>query len=393
MSRSTFRLVLIISCAHALVHIFELALPSVEMLLAADYGVGKQTTGLLSTYWRLPWGLGALGAGWLVDRVGSQRMLAVYLLGCTAMCCLVGLGPPLPLLFVVMFAMGAFACIYHPAGLALISHVTTLENRPRALGLHGIFGSAGIGSAPFLAALLLTFGFGWQQYYFALAVPGFALGCVFVWRSLSGDPLDSHPATPAELAEQDLVDYVSFFTLTTVAFLQGFVYSAVLSFLPRYLGSWQMDGSQMSRAAVGSYLTGGVLMAGCLGQYLAGHFARAARLERQLAWVTFANVPFLLLMAVAQDGMRMAAAGLFAIVHFMHQPLYNSLIAKYTPRRRRSLCYGFSFAMGLGLGSFGAAFNGYSRSDFVTYTTLAVVATAAGGLGIVLARRNDTPIA
>ncbi len=175
LSRSTLRLVLIVSCAHALVHIFELALPSVEMLMAEDYGVGKSTMGLLSTYWRLPWGFGALGAGWLVDRVGSQRMLAVYLLGCAATCCLVGLTLPLPWLFVVMFTMGAFASIYHPAGLALISHATTLENRPRALGLHGIFGSAGIGSAPFLAALLLTLGFTWQQYYFGLAAAGLVL--------------------------------------------------------------------------------------------------------------------------------------------------------------------------------------------------------------------------
>jgi FSR family fosmidomycin resistance protein-like MFS transporter len=388
LSRSTLRLVLIVSCAHALVHIFELALPSVEMLLADDYGVGKTTTGLLSTYWRLPWGFGALGAGWLVDRVGSQRMLAVYLLGCAATCCLVGLTLPLPWLFVVMFTMGAFASIYHPAGLALISHATTLENRPRALGLHGIFGSAGIGSAPFLAALLLTLGFTWQQYYFGLAAAGLILGIVFVRRSINEDPDLHSPVTPQQQAEQDAADYGSFFTLTTLAFLQGFVYSAVLSFLPRYLAGSSAIGTELSDKTFGIYLTGGVLIAGCLGQYLAGRFARAERLERQLTWVTFANVPFLLLMSVAQDSMRLVGAVMFAIVHFMHQPLYNSLIAKYTPRHRRSLCYGFSFAMGLGLGSFGAAFNGYSRSDQMTYTTLALVATAAGLLGLALIRRT-----
>ncbi len=62
MNRTTLRLVLIVSCAHALVHIFELALPSVEMGIADDYGIGTHMTGLLSTCWRLPWGIGALGA-------------------------------------------------------------------------------------------------------------------------------------------------------------------------------------------------------------------------------------------------------------------------------------------------------------------------------------------
>ena len=50
----------------------------------------------------------------------------------------------LAVLFGAMFAMGCFASIYHPAGVGLISHHTTPENRPMALGYHGILGSVGI---------------------------------------------------------------------------------------------------------------------------------------------------------------------------------------------------------------------------------------------------------
>jgi predicted MFS family arabinose efflux permease len=117
-----------------------------------------------------------------------------------------------------------------------------------------------------------------------------------------------------------------------------------------------------------------VLFAGCGGQALAGRFAKSSILERQLTWITFGNVPFLIWMAFAGTWDRVPAAGLLALVHFMHQPIYNSLIAKYTPRHRRSLCYGFSFAMGLGLGSFGARFAGAFQSDAIVYGTLAAVA-------------------
>jgi MFS family permease len=388
MDRRTLRLVLLVSCAHALVHVFELGLPSVELRIADAYGVGEATTGMLSTCWRLPWGLGALGAGWLVDRYGCERMLAVYLLGCSAMCLIAGMVIPLPALFAVMFMMGTFACIYHPAGLTLISRATTLENRPRALGIHGIFGSAGIGSAPFLAALLLMLGLTWRQYYLVLAVGGIALGAIFVWRCVRQvEPAISDD--PANLAEQQAADWGSFGLLTLLALAHGFVYAAVLSFLPRFLGTWQLGGwSEMSRATRGSLLTGGVLLAGCFGQYLAGRFARARLLELQLALVSFANVPFLVGMTTGHGGLRAAAAAMFAVVHFMHQPLYNSLIAKYTPLKRRSLCYGFSFAMGAGLGSFGAAFNGFSQNDNVTYTVLASFATCAGLVGLLLWRRT-----
>lgn len=388
MNRSLWRLVIIVSCAHALVHVFELALPSVELRIADFYDASKETIGLLSTCWRLPWGLGALGAGWLVDRFGSERMLAIYLMGCAAMCGVAAAAVPLSAQFVVMFLMGSFASIYHPAGLAIISHATTPANRARALGLHGIFGSAGIGAAPFLAAALLSSGFSWRQYYLVLAALGVSLGLVFVWRSFHEVRHDHQEVSQTEHDEQASADWHSFGLLVCLALMQGFIYAAVLSFLPRYLGAWHFSGDFLSQASRGAYLTGAVLLVGCLGQYLAGHIARPEVLERQLAMVTYGNVPFLFAMGFTSGVWRVVSAGMFALIHFMHQPLYNSLIAKYTPRHRRSLCYGFSFAIGAGLGSFGAAFNGFSHYDQVTYSVLACVAAVAGTFGLALWRRN-----
>ena len=178
-------------------------------------------------------------------------MLAIYLLGCAAMCGLVSLAVPLSMMFVLMFLMGLFASIYHPAGLALISHETTLENRPQALGIHGIFGSLGIGSAPFLAALLLAFGFTWRQYYLVLVVLGTALGLVFTWRSRR-ERRYTIASSSEHAAEQDAVDWRSFGLLTLLALAQGFVYAAVLSFLPRFLGHWQIDAGGMTQATRGT---------------------------------------------------------------------------------------------------------------------------------------------
>ena len=81
MSPATFRLVLLVSLAHAMVHTFEHSLPAVEQMIGDDFEVGKERTGGLGTIWRLPFGLGALLAGYLADRFGSKRLLIVYLLG------------------------------------------------------------------------------------------------------------------------------------------------------------------------------------------------------------------------------------------------------------------------------------------------------------------------
>jgi MFS family permease len=384
---STLRLVLIVSCAHAMVHVLELALPSVEQLIAADYAVGKEVTGALAATWRLPFGLGAFAAGWLVDRFGAQRMLAIYLLGCSGTCILAGMGPSLAGLFAVMFTMGLFASVYHPAGLALISHQTTASVRPRALGIHGIFGSAGIGSAPFLAGFVLSAASGWRTYYLLLSVPALGLGLVFLvlaWNQCAKGSVGKVAGTSANPRHEE-ADWHRYFALTVLAMMMGFIYAAVLSFLPRYLDQVRMDWGSIPDAGRRNYLAGGILFIGCVGQYLGGRLARHDKLEYQLAAVIFAAAPCLVGMAYAVGRYRLLATGMFALVHFMHQPLYNSLIAKYSPRHRRSLAYGFSFAMGMGLGSLGAIFAGYNKSDYVIHITLAGLAALAGlgtlGLG------------
>lgn len=395
MVRATLYLVLLVSSAHALVHVYELALPSVEQQIAAEYfGAdevsGKAMTGRLSNAWRLMWGFGAIVAGLLVDRFGARRLLAIYLLGCAAACALAATSTTQSSLFVAMITMGALASIYHPAGLSLISHETTADNRPLALGLHGIFGSVGISSAPLLAGILLAASFTWRQIYWVFMVPGAILGIVFVWQAIRHPAIESRRATPDSSTkandEQDHVDWMSFFTLTALASVQGFIYSALMSFLPRYLsGAAEWFGWAKGD---GNFLAAGVLFAGCAGQALAGRYAKSSILEKQLGWITFGNIPFLVWMAFAGTWDRVPAAGLLALVHFMHQPIYNSLIAKYTPRHRRSLCYGFSFAMGLGLGSFGARFAGAFQSDGIVYGTLAAVAGVGCLVCVVLVLLN-----
>ena len=332
------------------------------------------------------WGLGAIAAGLLVDRYGSRRLLAVYLLGCAATCVLAATSSGQSSLMVSMILMGALASIYHPAGLALISHETTAAIRPRSLGIHGIFGSAGIGSGPLVAGTLLWAGSTWRQVFGAFAVPGLVLGGVFVWQAWRYPAVESRRESFGHDAEdQDHVDWRAFFIHDQcIAMLNGFVYSALISFLPRYLSRVELPGLTRDNRQF-SYAAGVLLDRLCIGQYLAGRLARPAILEAQLALVAFANVPFLEFgWLLHKPGIASLATGLLALVHFMHQPIYNSLIAKYTPRRRRSFCYGLSFAMGLGLGSFGAMFAGAFQSDKLIYSALGAVELLAGVICLVL---------
>ncbi|MFH1924003.1 MAG: MFS transporter [Planctomycetota bacterium] len=410
MNSSTFRLVLLLSCCHGLVHVYELSFASVEQLIANDFGVDTATTGWLGFSLRLPFGLFALAAGWLADRYGAKRLLLVYLFGSSAAALLAWFAPSLGMLFLVMFALGTFAGIYHPAGVSLISHQTQPENRPLALGYHGIFGSMGIAAGPLLAALVLATQATWRQYYLVLTIPGVLLAIVLMFRlpHEHDDATDRDPLAAPNHGE-DQARWDCYLILMTAAVLSGFIYGAVMTFMPRYLPGASptlqtmlerfLQASGLSHGSlhpvsVGNFLTGLVLLLGVFGQYGSGRAARPSTLEPMMAFAFFAVAPCLLWMGLATGIARVWAAALFAPLFFMHQPLFNSMVAKYVPRRRRSLSYGLSFTVGFGIGGAGSAFAGKVESAMgeygalANYGTLAGMALVVGLLSLALWRRH-----
>lgn len=381
MPTSTFRLVLLISCAHALVHTFELALPAVEQMIGDEFGVGKESTGELGMVWRLPFGLGAVLAGFLADRYGSRPLLIIYLIGCSATAVLAQWAPTFNILFLVMLAMGCFASIYHPAGLALISRETTPETRGSALGLHGIIGSIGIAGAPFGAMLLFSSGnLGWRDYYLILTVPALLIAVRLFVDELRHRRESKAVTTPtsSEARPEEPIVWNRYLVLVSAGALSGFVYAAFLNFLQRYLDGAGLRPDDWTPESFRNALAAIVLACGAIGQGIAGRLCRPGRLELLLVLVLFGNVPPLLWMVYAEGPSRFVAACILAVVHFMNQPVYNSLIAQHIPASRRSLGYGFSNMMCFGIGAFGPLFAGQFVGDTVVYGWLAVVAGVAG---------------
>jgi hypothetical protein len=98
-------------------------------------------------------------------------------------------------------------------------------------------------------------------------------------------------------------------------------------------------------------------------------------------------------MSLAEGQTRLWAACTLALVHFMNQPVYNSLIAEYVPRGRRSLGYGFSYTLCFGIGGLGPTYAGLMKDDCWTYGGLAVIAAIAGLLALALVRCRKTALA
>lgn len=111
------RRVLLTAClAHGLIHVAELAVPALLILIQAELGADDFEMGRVVAIYGLLFGLGSLPAGWLVDRIGSRRLLVTCLWGAAAG--LVGMSFADSTLSLTWPAamMGLCLSIYHPAG-------------------------------------------------------------------------------------------------------------------------------------------------------------------------------------------------------------------------------------------------------------------------------------
>ena len=383
MTRSSriVKIILLVSGAHAMVHLLEQSIASVEQVISDDFSLSISESGLLGTALRLPYGIGAFFAGLLADRFGEKRILVLYLFGSALVSASFLCTGTSSVVYSQLFVLGAFASMYHPAGLALLANQTRPEERTRALGIHGIFGSIGIASAPFLAGLMLTVRPGdWRGYYLLLGILSGGLG-LLIWLLLKPEPNDVQdndgniPDVAPAKSSQTTFQLWPYTLLVIGTALSGIVYGGVLHFLPRYLKESnalllleQWTGTGISDAAMGNYAAALALICGAFGQWTAGRIARPQTLPLLLSGVYAANIPFLVWMTFAEGSQRLIAACGWAFVHFMNQPLYNSLLPEFLPSRRRSVGFGFSNMMGFGVGAIGPPLVAQFGERFADYT-------------------------
>lgn len=391
---------LLISCAHALVHLLEQSIASVESVISVEFNLTKTQSGYLGSALRFPYGVGAILAGLLADRIGGKRVLLLYLFGAAIVCGSFLISRTSGIVYGQLFTLGSLASIYHPAGLGLLANETNVSNRSRALGLHGIFGSIGIASAPLLAAVMLSIRPGeWRTYYLLLATLSGCLG-LLIWLSLKptvvAKPKDKTPSDTPQVADLNL-QIKPYIMMIVSGACGGVVYGGVLHFLPRFLqdvGDGQVSflstDTSISLSAIGNYAAALALICGAFGQYTAGRWATPQKLPTQISIAYALNIPFLLWMASAEGPFRLLAACLWAFVHFMNQPLYNSLLSEFVPRHRRSVGFGISNMLGFGIGAVGpplVAWLGIFFDDYTSsYAVLAGFALVASL--IVLPLRN-----
>src|SRR5438067_2966534 len=155
-----------INFAHALDHYVMLIFPMVVIALQVPYARPYSELIALGTASFVAFGVFSLPAGWLADRWSRRNMMAAFYIGCGLSLAGAALAPNLIALAVALFALGMFAAIYHPVGMAML--IETAETRGRTLALNGVCGNVGAALAAGITAALAS----WLGWRWAFMIPG-----------------------------------------------------------------------------------------------------------------------------------------------------------------------------------------------------------------------------
>ena len=231
-----------------MVHLAEQSFSSVEQVVCNEFHLTMEQSGYYGSVLRIPFGFGVFLTGMLADRMGASRVLTIYLTGTAVVCLSFMFTSSTQILAYQLFGLGVFASMYHPAGLSMMTSITTPQDRAKALGIHGVFGSLGLGGAPLLAGFILLIpNATWRTFFVVLGL----LAAVFVFVSRWGNKrfyahaVDHVSATVAGISEADQqrsriftplnLQIRPFVILMLSSACSGIVYGGFLHFLKRYL--------------------------------------------------------------------------------------------------------------------------------------------------------------
>jgi MFS family permease len=374
------RIVLYTASTHSLIHILEWTYSALLVDIGNQYGAGFFLLGALSNVFSYAFGFAALPSGLLTDRLGSQRVLYLCLGGASLAAVLVGLSPNVWVLAIALAALGLTIGLYHPAGVSLIAQ--GVRQRGMALGLHGVAGNLGIAATPLLTVTLAD-AFSWRAAYFFLASLTLVLGLVLTAVRVTDQESPTAPEPVAAASASEPTGTLLLWPLIlvyAVFVLNGFVYSAARTFLPTHI---RLKGYE----DLGAAMTTVALLTGALGQYVGGSLTQRYALERLAPIMPILVVPALVLLGTTQEALLVVAAAAFVMFSFGGQPVFNSLIADYTPTRLLGRSYGVSFFASFGLASFGSTYAGFFADRWDTaavFLALIPVAILTAVVGLAL---------
>ena len=328
------RSIAFLNLAHGLDHFVLLIYPTVVIGLEVVYNRPYSELIALSSAAFLAFGIFSLPAGWLADRWSRRNMMAAFYFGCGVSLIGVALAPNLLMLSGAMFALGMFAAIYHPVGMAML--IEASQARGRTLAFNGVCGNLGVSLAAGISGALASW-IGWRAAFIAPALVSIASGTVYLWLTpddrLHVAGRKSVPAMP--LTPQMAVPFFGLFIV--IALTAGVTFNVLTIALPKIVD--ERLARDVPLVLIGSIATA-VLICGALAQLTVGRLVERIPPHILFAIITGLGALGNLWAASAAGNWSLIAALAIAIAAIYGQVTVNDIvIARYTADAWRGRVY------------------------------------------------------
>ncbi len=347
--------------AHGLIHLFEGVLPPLIPLLIVEFHTDYFHLGLVVAAFSYAFGLGALPAGILADKIGPRRLVTIFLFGAGVLSVAIwpvnSMWSSLWGYGIIMGFIGLFCSIYHPAANTLLS--LTMTHRGNAFGIHGIAGSTGVAIAPILSALIGSM-LGWRTPHIIFGIMG--IGLAFYSLTIPGETTsaDKKERTRDTSPQTHSINWIKIVLFLLSATALGLTYKGIMTFLPTYMGQRvKLSFLSTNPVALGGIVATIALLAGAWGQYIAGRLVDRYDAEKLYLVTILIGMLFVFCMAFSKGLLLVCATIIYAFFYFSTQPIQNYLVSNYFPKHRHGMGYGIHFFLTFGVGSTAAAVAGF----------------------------------
>jgi MFS transporter, FSR family, fosmidomycin resistance protein len=374
---------------HAYAHLFMLIYPTVVLALGPEFDMTYGNLISLSLPGFILFGVGALPAGWLGDRWSTRGMLAIQFLGLGVAAVVTGLAQSAAHLAIGLGAIGLFASIYHPVGIAVV--IRYGKKRGRALGINGVFGSVGTAGAAVIAGALTDF-MGWRAAFLIPGTIGIATGLAFLFFVKNIPPARTGEEARGSGGNGLRVVLFAFAVFLVISSCQGFVYQSLAVGLPKIFAE-RLEFLAGEVSGVGG-LVSLVFFVGAFGQYAGGWLADRYSLKKLLFAAVAVQIPLLAVATTATDWPLFVVGLSLGTIVLGIQPIADSLFGNHIPKAWHATAFGGRFLASLSIGalsvpSIGLIFD--ATGDFFwVFLMLAAVATA-GIVAVAVLPREPRP--
>ncbi|MEQ9360874.1 MAG: MFS transporter, partial [Rhodospirillales bacterium] len=270
-----------------------------------------------------------------------------------------------------LLAIGVFAAIYHPVGIAMVAE--NAKTLGKELGINGVFGNLGVAMAAIVAGTL-TDVINWRAAFIVPGVISIATGIAYMIFARNAPE-------PHALAKKDKFIGASrseirrAIAVVLLASAPGMlIFNATTNALPKVFDERLGDlASNLSQVGMWTFV---VFVVASSAQVMMGMMLDKYRLKPIYLTAIFLQAPAVFFVAFAHHVGMLGSAAAMMFVVFSIIPIHDTIIARFTNKEYRSRVFALKYLVGLCVGAAALPMVGWLHTNMGGFETVFLVLAA-----------------